>query len=130
LRLFVVLIEVVIVMDAEDFEIPWKKTFYEDEWNPIIRNTKKLCKWVMLNLPDFSMLMGWKRKVANIGFFVIVLYFSSLLLTGGITIWGYLLRTAVLSFIAGFLYSNTLAYMILKYLEFYQKKAEEVLNRS
>lgn len=111
-------------------ERPWQEYFYDEELNPSIPLIKKGCTWVFMNVPDLSFLMGWKRRAAGIGFLIIILYFTGLMLTGGITFWSYLWRTVIITSIAMVLYIRTIAFISLKYIETYQKKAKEVLNRT
>ena len=109
-------------------EPSWKEYFYKDELNVSIPLVKKGCKYIILNVPDLSLLMGWKRKAANIGFLFIALYFGSLILIEGFTFIGLLEKIIIVSLIATVLYSRTVAFVSLKYVEQYQKKAKEMLK--
>lgn len=111
-------------------ETNWQEYFYSEEYNPAIPVIKKACHWIFLNAPDLSFLMGWKRKAANIGFLFVVLYFTGIMLLGEITLWSFFIRIASITLIALFLYSRTIAYLTLIYIEAYQKKAKKHLNRT
>lgn len=105
----------------ESLEPKWQEYFYKDDLNIAISFSKKFFQWTVINMPDFSYIVGWKRKVINIGLIFFALYLSAMLLFEGITIIGMLLRIVLIAIVTSVLYSKTIAFILLKYLEYYQK---------
>jgi len=98
-----------------------KDYFYKDDLNPAISFSKKACQWVVINVPDFTFLVSWKRKAINIGLIIFAIYLSSMLFLEGVTVIGLIARMFLLAIVTSVLYSKTVAFILLKYLEHYQK---------
>ena len=117
------------VLDLE--EIPWQQYFYDERYNVAIPLAKNFCKWVVVNVPDFSFFFGYKKWFVNMAFLFFYLYIiGNFLFSPGHDILGFIARLLLLTFIAGAFYSRMVALMVLKGLEAYQATAKEALNRS
>ena len=112
-------------------EIPWQEVFYNERYNVAIPWSKNLCKWVIVNVPDFSQVFGIKRRFVNILFLIIYFY-----ILGGFMITAmqdpatFFVKITLISFVAGAFYSKMVAMASLQGIETYQKIAKKVLNRS
>ncbi|HUV71598.1 MAG TPA: hypothetical protein VMW25_01180 [Clostridia bacterium] len=112
-------------------EISWQQYFYDERYNIAIPWAKNLCKWVVVNVPDFSFFFGYKKWLVNMTFLFFYLYIiGNFLLSANHDILGFIARLLLITFIAGAFYSRMVALLVLKGLEAYQATAKEALNRS
>jgi len=103
-------------------------SFYKDKENFVFPAAKKFFRWIIINVPDCSLLIGWQRKAINIGLIILSIFLGALVLMEGVTVLGLISKIIVIGLLTSVFYSKTISFVMLKTIAQYQKNAEKVLG--
>ena len=110
-------------------DVPAIEYFYKDEYNVAIKYSKKFFRWIILNVPDFTLWIGHKKVwIVKIVLMLGTAYvFGDFLFNGGdwLTLF---IRITAMSFFVGLLFSNMLAWTWYNAVLNYQRKAEQTFK--
>lgn len=98
---------------------------YKDEHNIMLRWSKKSLLWIFENMPDFSFVFGFKRRLANWLFIAVYLYIMGDFFFFSFDLATFLIRGIIVGIAASIFFSKIFSWTIYMALLKWQEKAKE-----